>query len=143
MSEIKYTISLVPTEMVRQAWSKVRPHLKSAIRRSNGRWTPDYVLASLALGEQQLWVVLDETGGVHGAVTSQVVSYPEKTVLTIHFLGGNDFASWYKSLLDTLSRYAKDTKCSAIECVARPGFWKWFGQDGFEKTSVFYEKVID
>lgn len=141
-NEHNYTIALVPQERVREAWSKARPHLQSAIDRSHGRWTSDYVLASLVLSEQELWIVIDAKGAVRGAVTTQVVSYPEKKMLAIHFLGGENFDEWYQCLLDVMTKYAKDSDCDAIECVARGGFWKWFQRDGFEKTSVFYEKIL-
>jgi hypothetical protein len=141
-NEYNYTIALVPPERVREAWKQVKGHLQPAIDVSHGRWQPEYVLAALALNEQQLWVVIDSEHKVKGAVTSQIAAYPEKNMLSIHFLGGEDFDEWYQYLLDVLTRYAKDTGCSAIECVARAGFWKWFQRDGFEKTSVFYEKMI-
>ena len=137
-----YTIALVPPERVREAWKTAKPHLQAAIDLSHGRWTADYVLAALVLNEQQLWVAFDPEGNIDVAVTSQIAKYPEKSMLAIHFLGGTNFDGWYQNLLDTLTRYARDSGCDAIECVARGGFWKWFQHDGFEKTSVFYEKVI-
>ena len=137
-----YTIALVPPERVREAWRQARPHLQDAIDLSHGRWTSDYVLAALVLNEQQLWVVLDPKGNVDGAITSQVARYPEKTMLSIHFLGGTNWDDWYQYLLDTMTRYAKDSGCDGIECVARLGFWKWFQRDGFTKNSVFYEKTV-
>lgn len=135
-------VVLIPPEKVREVWKYAKPHLQSAIDLSHGRWTADYVLASLVLNEQQLWVVFNGKNQIIGAVTSQVATYPERTMLTIHFLGGDNFDEWYQGLLDTMTRYAKDTGCSGIECVARGGFWKWFKQDGFTKESVFYEKRV-
>ena len=85
---------------------------------------------------------MNETGEVTGAVTTQAATYPEKRMLAIHFLGGEKFDEWYQYLLDVLSKFARDSGCDAIECVARAGFWKWFKQDGFEKNSVFYEKTV-
>lgn len=140
MSE--YTIALIPPERVRGTWGKAKPHLERAIKCSNGRWTAEYVLAALVLGEQQLWVTVDADLEIVGAITSQVTCYPEKTMLAIHFLGGDKFDEWYEYLLDTLTRYARDTGCAGIEAVARYGFWKWFQRDGFTKASAFYEKKV-
>jgi hypothetical protein len=141
-NEHNYTIALVPVERVREAWKEAKVHLESAIEVSHGRWQPEYVLAALVLGEQQLWVIIDSDHKVRGAVTTQAVTYPEKRMLAIHFLGGNQWDEWYDYLVDVLVKYAQDTGCNAIECVARAGFWKWFKHDGFEKTSVFYEKNV-
>ena len=137
-----YTIVLVPPEKVRELWKKVRDHLEEAIKVSNGRWTSEYVLAALVLDEQKLWVAIDEDGEIDGVAVSQISRYPERVLLTIHYLSGTNFDDWYKQLLDTFARYAKDTGCSGIECIARFGFWKWFQNDGFKKTSAFYEKPI-
>jgi len=139
---MNYVISIIPPDRCRSVWKSAKVHLKRAIEVSHGRWEPEYVLASLVLGEHNLWIVVDDKGTVDGTITTQIVHYPEKTMLAVHFLGGDHFDDWYQYLLDTLSRYAKDGGCAGIECIARHGFWKWFKQDGFQKTSVFYEKLL-
>lgn len=115
--------------------------LLPAIERSGGRWTSEYVLAALALGEQTLWVAISDNEIV-GAATVQITLYPEKKMVAIHFLGGNDFGEWYAEMLESLTKYGQANGCHAIECNARHGFWKFFKEDGFEKASTFYEKVI-
>jgi len=140
-----YTVNLVPSGQVREVWKYVKDHLYEAIEASNGRWSPEYVLASLVLNEQSLWVICDTdtgNGNVVGAATTQIISYPEKRMLAIHFLGGDGFPEWYAELLKVISEHAKKMGCEGIECLARFGFWKWFKNDGFEKTSVFYERAV-
>jgi len=137
-----HTITIVPPTHVRSVWKKARALLQPAIDLSHGRWTPDYVLVALALGEHNLWVVVDDDGEMIGALTTQVVTYPELTMLAIHFLGGTSFDDWYSDMLATLSRYASDAGCAGLEAMARFGFWKWFKDDGWEKTSAFYEKML-
>jgi len=137
-----YNVVLVPQNQIREAWRYAKPHLQAAVDLSHGRWQSDYVLASLVMGEQNLWIAMSPEGLIDGAVTSQIAKYPEKTMLAIHFLGGNHFDDWYPQLLAVMTRFAKDSGCNGIECLARKGFWKWFQHDGFEITSVFYEKEV-
>jgi len=137
MSNAVYLINQVD---VRVAWKRIRHHLIPAIERSGGRWSPEYVLASLALGEQLLWTVVDEDGDCLGACTTQVYSYPEKSMVCIHYLGGENFDAWYQDILKAITDYAKNNGCDGIECNARAGFWKFFKKDGFVKTAVCYEK---
>ena len=132
----------IPPDHCRAVWPRVKAHLEPAIEATGGRWKPEYVLAALVLGEQNLWAIVDEDGVNWGAAVTQIVTYPEKKMLAIHYLGGEEFDEWYPKLLDTLCDYAKRAGCSAIECNARFGFWKWFKNDGFEKTSCFYEKPL-
>lgn len=137
-----YTVAMIPPDRIREVWGTAKRYLQKAIDCSQGRWTSDYVLASLVLGEQSLWMVTDSNNNFVGAVTSQIAHYPNKKMLAIHFLGGRDFGGWYDYLLDTMTRFAKDMNCDGIEALARQGFWKWFQQDGFVKDSAFYEKSI-
>ena len=131
----------IPTTEVRNVWGRVKGLLIPAIERSNGRWTSEYVLAALALGEQTLWVAIDGNE-IAGACTVQVCLYPERRMLAIHFLGGEDFGGWYREMLEALTQYGKANDCHAIECNARHGFWKHFKEDGFERVSTFYEKDL-
>ena len=133
----------IPYDHARAAWPQVKGHLKSAIEQSNGRWTPEYVLAGLVTGDQTLWAVMNEADGVCvGAATTEITQYPEKRFVAIHFLGGDDFAIWYQDLLGALMEYAEANGCNGIETNARFGFWKFFKHDGFKKISVFYEKEL-
>ena len=75
-------------------------------------------------------------------MTTEVTHYPARTMLSMHFLGGEGFDDWYGDMLDSLTRYAKDAGCDGIEGIARFGFWKWLKDDGFNKTSAFYEKDL-
>lgn len=134
-------VFLIPPNDCLSAWSRVKHHLERAILQSNGRWQPEYVLVGLVTGQQSLWVV-GENNEIIGAATTEIVSYPEKRMLAIHFLGGSGFDRWYTDLLETLTRFAKDSNCNGLECVARFGFWKWFKQDGWRQQSCFYEKDV-
>ena len=134
-------IVCIPTAECRNVWGRVKGLLMPAIERSSGRWTSEYVLAALALGEQTLWVAIDGNE-IAGACTVQETYYPERKMLAIHFLGGRDFGDWYEDMLEALTKYGRNTGCYAIECNARHGFWKHFQKDGFERSSTFYEKKL-
>jgi len=139
---MSYLVTRIGKEHTVAAWHRVKEHLKPAIKRSKGRWEPEYVLAALATGRQHLWVITDESREVVGAITNECIDYPEKRMLMIHFLGGKDMDKWYVDMSDAMTEFAREAGCTGIECIARSGFWKWFQNDGFEKTAVFYEKAI-
>ena len=137
------TVYQITHDMARSVWPRVKGHLNPAIERSGGRWTSEYVLASLVTGEHKLWAVVHADSAVCiGAATTQIIQYPEKRFVAIHFLGGDGFEVWYSELLQVLCNYAADCDCDGIECNARFGFWKFFKKDGFKKVSTFYEKVL-
>jgi hypothetical protein len=137
-----YAVNLVPTAEIRRYWKHARPHLQAAIDLSDGRWTPEYVLAALVLGEQGLWLVVSDGGQVVGAITTEGVQYPEKKALALHFMGGDGFDDWYLEMFNAMVKHAQDVGCDVIESNARFGFWKWFKPSGFTKPSVFYELKV-
>ncbi len=134
-------ISLVPLEHAASAWNDVRDYLEPAVETANGRWTMEHLCAAVVMGNTQLWIACDDEK-VWGCLTTEVTQYPAKKVLSMHFLGGEEFDQWYNLLLEQITRYSLDMGCDGIEGVARFGFWKYLQADGFEKTSAFYEKEI-
>jgi len=134
-------ISLVPPDHVFTAWKEVREYLVPAVEVSNGRWTAEHLLAILHSGQSQLWVAHDEDRA-WGALTTEIATYPAKRCLAMHFLGGVEFDKWYPQMLEAIESYATDAGCDSIEGVARFGFWPFLKNDGFKKTSAFYEKDI-
>ena len=120
-------ITLVPPENVFEVWSDIREYLEPAVETSNGR--------------SQLWIAFDEER-IWGALTTEITQYPGKRCLSMHFLGGTSLEQWYPSMLEHVTNHGKNMNCSAIEGTARFGFWKFLKQDGFDKTSAFYEKDL-
>ena len=137
-----YRLVLVPPDKCRHEWKRVRDFLLPAIERTNGRWNEAYVLASLVLNEQLLWLVLDQADELCGAVTTEIIEYPLKKVFTLNFTGGDNWEDWNPEAFLVFNKFAADTGCDLIEFSGRAGFWKRFKEDGFERSSVFYEKRI-
>lgn len=134
-------IRLVPLEHASTAWNQARHCLEPAVDRAGGRWTMEHLCAAVIMGNTQLWVAFDDDK-VWGAVTTEIVRYPAKTMLSMHFLGGEGFDAWYSDMLDSLTQHAREAGCDGIEGIARFGFWEWLKDDGFRRTSAFYEKEI-
>jgi hypothetical protein len=139
MSEDKYQVVLVPVGDCSVIWKDVKGLLKPAIDASGGRWQPEYVLVALVSGRQRLWIALDAEDKITGAMTTEISFYPEKRMFAIHFLGGEDFDGWFNKMLAGITEFAIANQCAGIECSARKGFWKWFKDEDFKQTSVFYE----
>ena len=122
-------------------WKKVKHLLAPAIAESNGRWQPEYVFSSLVGGYHTLWIISNDDEIV-AAFISQVSEYPERKILSIHYLGGQGIDDWYWEMSNRVVEYARSLGCDGIECNARFGFWKWFKHDDFIKKSCYYEKKI-
>jgi|TARA_R110002020_G_scaffold10088_2_gene39138 hypothetical protein len=140
--ESTHFIALVPVEYLGQTWPDVREEIERAVLRANGRWSLEALYASILHGEQQLWVAFDEDKNIEGVGTTEIAYYPAKTMLAIQFLGGKNFNGWVWDMLEKFKQFGRDQGCQGIEATGRPGFWKWLGQDGFDKSYVVYEKEL-
>ena len=114
-------ISLVPLEHAASAWNDVRHYLEPAVERCNGRWTMEHLCAAVSMGSTQLWVAFDEEK-VWGALTTEVTHYPGKRILSMHFLGGEDFDKWYNLLLSRSAATQKTLGAKASRAWRGLGF---------------------
>ena len=120
----------------------MKDEIQRAGVRSNGRWSLEFLYAAILNGQQQLWVAFDEDKNIDGVGTTEVAYYPGKIMLAIQFLGGNNFNSWVWDMLEKFKQFGRENGCHGIEATGRQGFWKWLGQDGFDKSYVVYEKDL-
>ena len=133
-----YTISMIQPEYCFRVWKNIRGLLEPAVERSHGRWTMEHLFAALCTGQQTLWVAyIDQV--VYGALTTQLVRYPNNSMIACQFLGGSDFDHWGSDMLDMIRRYAKDVGADGIEATARFGFWPFFKSEGFVRSYAVYE----
>ncbi len=135
------TVTPVHIEDCYALWKDVRSLLEPAIKGSGGRWQNEYVFAALITGQHKLWTVLDDDDLI-AAFTTEILDYPEKRMLAIHFLGGDSFDKWYPTWFKAVTTHGKQHGCEGIESNARAGFWRWLKLDGWKRTSVFYEIKI-
>lgn len=140
---IRHSISLVPVEEIVNIWPDIREYIKSAVIRSNGRWTTDKVLEQLLLGKQQLWIAFDKDSNINGTAVTEICQYPNQTVLSVQFLGGKRMNTWIKDMLKVCDDWAKTNECDLIEAVTRYGFWKWLKKDGWDNMNTVFEKRIN
>tara|TARA_R110002020_G_scaffold4496_2_gene19569 strand:+ start:2262 stop:2735 length:474 start_codon:yes stop_codon:yes gene_type:complete len=143
--ENDYTVALVPPDHTSQVWKDVRGMLEPAVDQSGGRWTMEHLLAALITGQHHLWIVFDDEKTIHGAMTTQMVTYPNSIMLAFQFVGGKDFESWGLDMFEIVRKWGKDNKCDGMEGIGRFGFWKWLKKDeyAFKKAYCVYERSCD
>lgn len=76
-----------------QNWPFVAHWLAPAMAHSAGEYTIDQLKVMLVSGAQALLVVIDDDGGIHGALTVATERYPEMTVALITAIGGKLISS--------------------------------------------------
>jgi len=138
-----YVTTLVPPEQLENVWPFITDRLEKAIERSRGRWSMEALFQALQSETYHLWLAFDGDNNVDGVGVTQVVTYPNRRMLAIQFLGGENFMDWVWSMLGTFNSFARDIECQGIEATGRDGFWKWLSKDGFEKAYTVFEKRLE
>lgn len=113
----------IPPEAARQTWTLVEAWVADATGRSNGRFTPEAILAEIEAGNQQLWIVWDNEKAEARAVgVSQLLAYPTgMKVADIIILTGEGRKDW-KHVLASLEEWAKGQGCGISQVLARRGW---------------------
>ena len=130
--------SLVHPEDVAYIWEEVAPLLSKVSRHTEGELEPDDFLEPLTHGDMQLWMVSDQSK-LEAAMITQFVEYPQKKILRIISLAGDDFEK-IREFQIMVESFAIKTQCSALEMWGRKG-WKKLLPD-WKDSYVVYTKDL-
>lgn len=134
-------VSLVPPQYVDTCWGKIQGFVEKAADYTYGRYTADNIYDMVKEGDYQLWIAFN--GQIKGAVVTNIMTYPQRKLLSMQFCGGEELKEWKDPMLSLLRRFAKDTGCDGIESTARPGWAKIFQDDGYSANWVTFELPLE
>ena len=129
---------LLAPEDVAYVWEEVVPLLARVAPHTEGELEPDDYIEPLTHGDMQLWVVI-ENKHVNAALVTQIVPYPQKKVLRLISLAGEDFQE-IKDFLEMVEVFALKNECSALEMWGRKG-WKKLLLD-WKDSYIVYTKDL-
>ena len=129
---------LLAPEDVAYVWEEVVPLLARVVPHTEGELEPDDYIEPLTHGDMQLWVVI-ENKHVNAALVTQIVPYPQKKVLRLISLAGEDFQE-IKNFLEMVEVFALKNECSALEMWGRKG-WKKLLSD-WKDSYIVYTKDL-
>ena len=89
----------------------------------------------------QLWVNFDKEG-VQGAFITKVSMYPQKNILCVLLLGGNEFMKWRDEADALLNAFGKEKNCEYVELFGRKGWGKMLKDINYEEQTRLFAKEI-
>ena len=119
-------------------WEEVVPLLARVAPHTEGELEPDDYIEPLTHGDMQLWVVV-ENKHVNAALITQIIPYPQKKVLRLISLAGEDFQE-IKGFLEMVEVFALKNGCSSLEMWGRKG-WKKLLSD-WKDSYIVYTKDL-
>ena len=129
---------LLDPDDVEYVWDKVEPILARVVSRSEGELETEDILDLVTEGRMQLWIVA-ENKEIIAALVTQIITYPQKKVLRLVSLAGEDFNK-FKHFLDMVQSFAIRKGCTALELWGRKGWKKLLPE--WKSEYIVYTKDI-
>ena len=129
---------LLEPEDVAYVWEEVVPLLARVAPHTEGEMEPDDYIEPLTHGDMQLWVVV-ENKRVNAALVTQIIPYPQKRILRLISLAGDNFQD-IKDFLEMVEVFALKNGCTALEMWGRKG-WKKLLSD-WKDSYIVYTKDL-
>lgn len=111
----------IPSHAVPHFWQFALPYVKRALDHASGELTPEDIKQGCLSRGIQLWLISREKR-IFGAITTEIVVYPQRKHCRVITLAGSDFDSWVHVADATLCAWAKEQGCDALEAYVRKGF---------------------
>ena len=125
-----------------QLWSHVAGLFQKTQKHATGYYSMEDLITGIVNGTMQCGLVADpETGEFKALVVTQRTATPQRTVLRVMGLAGDEFDEIMK-LENELDNLAREMECDEISAVTRPGMAKKLKQYGWEQVGILMRKDI-
>lgn len=138
-------IALVPPGQVTFWIVSLTKYLKKSEIWTRGRATIDDIVRFIYSGQMQLWVFYEpETMQGVGHMITEIKSYPACKMLVLQYCAGepNHMKYCEDEMHQILENFARDSGCTGIEFIGRPGWKKSALSHGYIVESTIYEKYL-
>ena len=135
----------VPRGALDIVWADAAKLLNMAIQTSKGKYHIDDIYKDLTKGFYDLWLIIDDEGDdkVVAAITTRIISYPNKKAMAMDWVGGKRMAEWLPIAMEKLSSFAKDCGCSHLEGYGRKAWIKVLKRYNWKPEYIAYRMEID
>lgn len=121
LEPMPYLMQGIPHDFVEHFWAFAEPYIKRALDHTSGEFTAADFKKSCLARNMQLWLISQDKR-IYGAVTTELVIYPQRKHCRIITLAGSNFIEWVGLANATLDAWAKANGCTAMEAYTRKGF---------------------
>jgi len=131
----------IRSENIEGWWPLVQEYLIAALKYGLGEYSIEDIKKSCKSKNMQLWVNFDKEG-VQGAFITKVSMYPQKNILCVLLLGGNEFMKWRDEADALLNAFGKEKNCEYVELFGRKGWGKMLKDINYEEQTRLFAKEI-
>ena len=131
----------IRSENIEGWWPLVQEYLIAALEYGLGEYSIEDIKKSCLAKNMQLWVNFNKEG-VQGAFITKVSMYPQKNILCVLLLGGNEFMKWRDEADALLNAFGKEKNCEYVELFGRKGWGKVLKDINYEEQTRLFAKEI-
>ena len=127
-------------ENIETWWSLVEEYLITALEYGLGEYSIGDIKKSCKSKDMQLWVKMGRE--VKGAFVTKIAKYPQKNLLCVILLGGDEFQEWRDEADALLNAFGKENNCEYIELFGRKGWGRVLKDIDYKEITRLFAKEI-
>ena len=127
-------------ESVEVWWPLVEEYLNTALKYSLGEYSIDDIKNACISKNMQLWVKAGKQA--KGAFVTKIAKYPQKNLLIVILLGGDEFQEWRDEADALLNAFGKENNCEYVELFGRKGWGKMLKDIDYKEVTRLFAKEI-
>ena len=120
-----FTAVPVPKDKALAAWWKILDWVVQACERGDGSWTSLEAQRQVAIGNCGLWLIVDQSGGLHGFALSATEKWPDGSIVGVVVMAGGRGGAHWHSLISNLERWAAAWGADRMIVRGRKGWLRW------------------
>ena len=127
-------------ESVEAWWPLVEEYLIAALEYSLGEYSITDIKNACISKNMQLWVKIGKQA--KGAFVTKIAKYPQKNLLIVILLGGDEFQEWRDEADALLNAFGKENNCEYVELFGRKGWGKMLKDIDYKEVTRLFAKEI-
>ena len=127
-------------ENIEAWWPLVQEYLITALEHGLGEYSIGDIKNACLTRDMQLWVKFDRE--VKGAFITKIAKYPQKNLLCVILLGGDEFQEWRDEADALLNAFGKENNCEYIELFGRKGWGRVLKDIDYKEITRLFAKEI-
>ena len=127
-------------ESVEVWWPLVEEYLNTALEYSLGEYSITDIKNACISKNMQLWVKIGKQA--KGAFVTKIAKYPQKNLLIVILLGGDEFQEWRDEADALLNAFGKENNCEYVELFGRKGWGKMLKDIDYKEVTRLFAKEI-
>ena len=121
-------------------WPLVQEYLITALKYGLGEYSIGDIKSACKSKDMQLWVKMGKE--VKGAFVTKIAKYPQKNLLCVILLGGDEFQEWRDEADALLNAFGKEHNCEYIELFGRKGWGRALKDIDYKEITRLFAKEI-